>query len=158
MRNIFKNKLFKIILTILIIFTASYLLLMFYAFQPIKGSRFFIPEKYSGWICITYQMKDAPLSKIEDGFLVHKISNNGVIHTSSKIRTSPVYDEFYYYSKNTIRRAKELKVGGGFTSQKEGEKSITSYFWVSSGNLQEDYEKYVKDRDMLSNPPCGKWN
>ena len=154
----------KIILIICIILALIYIGLIFYAFQPTKGSRYLLPEKYSGWICVSYEVEDAPLLKKEDGFLLLKIPENGIVKTSSTTGNYskegyyiPTYDEFYYYSKNNIRKAEELKMGGGYTVQMEGEKSITSYFWVSSENPDEDYEKYVKGRDVLQNPHCGRW-
>lgn len=156
------KKLFKTIFASLAVFAILYMGLMVYAFQPIKGNKYFIPEKYSGWICVTYSDEGFPALEEENGFLVVKIPNNGILHTSSKMRTSPVHDEYYYYLNDDIRKAEELRLGGGYTSRVVGEKSIISYFWVSSGNIEEDYEKYVKDRPTMNengpiNPICGPW-
>lgn len=152
----------KIILISFVVLFVSYMGFLAYAHSPIKGNKYLLPENYSGWICVTYNDDGFPLLKEEDGFLIAKIQKNGILKTSSKMRTSPVYDEYYYYAKDDIRKAEELKIGGGHTSQMDSEKSITNYFWVSSGNIEEDYEKYVKDRPKMDkngfiNPVCGQW-
>ena len=148
----------KIILTTVIALPISYMLFYIYASSPIKGNKYFFSEKYAGWICVTYNAEGMPPLKEEDGFLVAKIPKNGILRTSSRMRTSPVYDEYYYYSEEGVRKAEELGLGGGLTSQYNGKKEITSYFWISiKGNLDNDYKKYVKNEDVLSDPPCGLW-
>jgi len=154
----------KIILIVSFILALLYVALLLYAFNPSKGSRYLLPEKYSGWICVSYNVKDAPLLEKQNGFILLKVPKNGIVKTSSTSGTYskegyyiPTYDEYYYYSKKGIRKAEELKMGGGYSSQIEGEKSITSYFWVTSGDVNEDYEKYVKNRDVLQKPSCGAW-
>ncbi len=128
-----------------------------YAFTPPKGDRYYLPEKYAGWICVSYNVEGAPLLAIEDGFLVHKIPSNGILKTSSGPRLSPKADEFLYYTEDITRNANELKHGGGFSSQNKGQKEFNFYFWVSNGDVDADYEKYVKGRDVNSEPKCGPW-
>jgi hypothetical protein len=49
-------------------------------------------------------------------------------------------------------------MGGGYTVRKEGEKEFTSYFWISTKEkIDEDYQQYVKDSDVLKDPICGQW-
>jgi hypothetical protein len=87
---------------------------------------------------------------------VIKIPLNGILKTSSEPRFSPTADEDFYYDEKGIRKAKELQHGGGGTVQKKDEKIITFNFWVSSGTLESDYEKYVNNRDG-SIIECGPW-
>jgi len=146
----------KTILILLVVLALSYVGLLIYAHTPGKGDRYFLPEKYAGWICVSYDVINMPPLDIQDGFLIHKIPENGILKTSSRPRLSPSYDEYYYYTKEETRKAEELEHGGGYTVQIEGQKAFTSYFWISSGDAQKDYEKYVKDGDV-SLSKCGPW-
>ena len=150
---------------ILLILSASCILLLYYAWYPEKGTRFLIPEKYSGWICVSYNAEGTPPLEKQDGFSLIKVPKNGIVKTSSSMGSYteegcyiPRNDEYYYYSEKGTREAKELDIGGGFTRRKTGEKEITSYFWVSTkGNAESDYGKYVKGFDALQDPTCGPW-
>jgi len=165
MKKLFNNKLFKIIFISLVVLVISYMGLMWYAFHPVKGERYLFPEKYRGWVCVTYNADGFPPLKKEEGFFLIKIPKNGMVKTSSTPNNYskegyyiPTYDEHYYYSDKGIREAKELAMGGGYTVQQIGNKELTSYFWISTkGNLKSDYEQYVKVEDVLQEPHCGEW-
>jgi len=148
----------KVIIATISVVTIAVLGLMFYAHthRP-KGEKIYLPEKYAGWVCVSYNVDGAPPLPEEDGFLVVKIPPNGILKTSSALRTSPREDEYFYYSENGIRKAQEIQLGGGGTVQKKDEKAITAQFWLSSGNRESDYEKYVKNSDVNSDPVCGPW-
>ncbi|MGD8948393.1 MAG: hypothetical protein PVG44_09575 [Desulfobacterales bacterium] len=111
----------KIILISSLTLVAVIIGFIVYALTPPKGDRYYFPEKYDGWICVSYNVEDAPPLVVEDGFLVHKIPPNGILKTSSAPRLSPKADEYFYYTENVIRTAKELKHGGGFSRQKKGQ-------------------------------------
>ena len=128
-----------------------------YALTPPKGDRYYLPERYAGRICVSYNVENAPPLVVEDGFLVHKIPPNGILKTSSEPRLSPKANEYFYYTENGARTAKELKHGGGFSRQKKGQREFNFYFWVSSDDVEADYERYVKDKDINSEPECGPW-
>jgi hypothetical protein len=155
----------KIILLSLVVLAVLYQLLLYYIWYPQKGIRYIFPDNYRGWVCVTYDAKDAPPLSVEDGFLLLKIPKNGVVKTSSLPNNYskegyyiPTYDEYYYDSASGIEEAKELAMGGGYTVQKEGEKEFTSYFWISTKEkIDEDYQQYVKDRNVLKSPICGQW-
>lgn len=150
-------KILKIILISAAVIYAAYLGLIFYAdTHRLKGARYYFPEKYAGWVCVSFNVDGAPPLPIEDGFQVIKIPANGILKTSSALRPSPTADEDFYYDEKGIRKAKGLQHGGGGTVQKKDEKIITFNFWISSGTLESDYEKYVKNRDS-SIIECGPW-
>ena len=170
MKKLFSNKLFKTIFITLVVLVISYVGVMWYAYHPVKGTKYLFPEKYRGWVGVTYNAKNFPPLKKENGFLLVKIPKNGMVKTSSTPNTYskegyyiPTYDEHYYYSDKGIREAKELAMGGGFTVQKEGSDEFTSYFWISTkGNLKSDYDQYVKDVPKMDDngiiePVCGQW-
>jgi len=166
MKKLISSKLFKTIFITLIIIVVSYIGIMWYAFHPREGKKYFFPEGYRGWVCVTYKKEGAPPLKIEGDSFILKFPESGIIDTSSKPTIVsnpegyyvPTYSEYYYYSDEKSRIAKEIAMGGGFTSQNEGSDEFTSYFWISTKeNLEDDYEKYVKNSDVLKNPLCGEW-
>ncbi len=119
---------------------------------------------------MTYNAKNSPLLRKENGFLLVKIPKNGIVKTSSVPNNYskegyyiPIYDEYYYYSDKGIKKAKELAIGGGFTVTKEGSDELTFYFWISTKeNLKSDYKQYVKDvpnmdENGIIEPACGQW-
>jgi len=150
-------KKFKIILISSLTLVAAAIGFIVYSLTPPKGNRYYLPEKYAGWICVSYNVEDAPPLVLEDGFLVHKIPPNGILKTSSDPRLSPKADEYFYYTEKGIRTAKELKLGGGYSKQKIGQRELNFFFWVSSDGLDTDYDRYVKDKDVNSDPECGPW-
>ena len=159
-------KTFKKIMITLLVLTAAYLSLMFYAFHPQEGKKYFFPEGYRGWVCITYEKKGFPALKIEGDALILKIPKNGILETSSRLTIVenpnkyhvPTYSEYYYYSDKGNKEAKKMAMGGGRTTHKKGSKEFTSYFWISTKEkIESDSEKYVKGRDVFKDPVCGEW-
>ena len=150
-------KISKIIFVLVTLIIFAYFGLVIYSEEHRqKGERYYLPETYAGWICVSFNVDGAPPLPMDDGFLVVKVPSNGTLKTSTEPRFSPKIDEYFYYNGKTIREAEELQLGGGSTIQMEGKKEITFYFWVSNGSLELDYEKYVKNRDN-SVPECGPW-
>ncbi|MBW2646224.1 MAG: hypothetical protein JRE23_08615 [Deltaproteobacteria bacterium] len=132
-------------------------------FYPPKGDRYYFPELYRGWVCVHYNIEGAPQLPIEDGYLVHKIPENGLLVTSSAPRLAePQRSEDYYYSNKGVRKAKELQHGGGYTKQQKVglKEEIKLYFWISCcGHVKSDYDNYIKNHtDIDSDPKCGRWN
>ena len=132
-------------------------------FYPPKGDRYYFPELYRGWVCVHYNVEDAPQLPIEDGYLVHKIPENGLLVTSSAPRqVAPQRSEDYYYSNKGVRKAKELQHGGGYTKQQKTglNEEIKLYFWISCcGHVESDYNNYIKNHtDVDTDPKCGRWN
>ena len=143
----------------------AYMGFMYYVYHPREGKKYYLPEKYRGWVCITYEKEGAPPLDIEGDALIIKIPENGRLETSSRATIAysegyyvPTYSHYYYYSDKGSREAKTLALGGGFTIQKKGKREYTSYFWVSTEeDIKSDYEKYVKGRNLLKEPLCGSW-
>jgi|WetSurMetagenome_2_1015567.scaffolds.fasta_scaffold59033_3 hypothetical protein len=146
----------KLILSLLLL-VATLVGFVVYAFTPPKGNRYYVPENYAGWVCISYNVDGAPALEIKEGYLIHKIPEDGILKTSSAPRLSPTKDEYFYYKEKEIRKANELQHGGGYSKEVQGNKIHHFNFWLSSGNLKTDYEKYVKNRDSNTDPECGPW-
>lgn len=62
------------------------------------ASRFLIPDRYTGWVRIEFEVQDAPPLAIEGGQYILKIPPDGVLRTSSAERYGWAKDHYYYYS------------------------------------------------------------
>jgi hypothetical protein len=62
------------------------------------ASRFLIPEGYTGWVRIEFEIKDAPSLPMEGGEYVIKIPPDGKLRTSSPEQYGWANDHYYYYS------------------------------------------------------------
>lgn len=136
---------------------------LYFLFTPPKGYIYYFPENYAGWICIQHGDNSATPLPEQDGYLIIKVPINGILKTSSQLRTSPTRDKYYYYNGTQIKEAKGLEFGGGGTLQ--GVRTvqgvpvpvgpITAYFWISKDSKR-DYDLYVKGKNIdLKNIPCG---
>ncbi len=62
--------------------------------------RFLIPAGYSGWTRIDFRQKGAPPLPTEDGRLLLKLDEHGMLRTSSDPQSGHGRDDFFYYSGN----------------------------------------------------------
>jgi hypothetical protein len=120
-----------------------------------KGEIYYLPGKYAGWVCVSFNVEGAPPLPEKDGFLIVTIPPDGILKTSTKSRVGPKSSEYYYYSDKGVRKATELQLGGGGTIGQEG-KEIMFHFWVSNGDRVSDYIKYINGRDPHT-IECGPW-
>jgi hypothetical protein len=67
------------------------------------ASRFLIPEGYTGWIRIDFEVQGAPPLPIEGGESILKIPPDGVLRTSSAEQYGWARDHYYYYSAQGTR-------------------------------------------------------
>jgi hypothetical protein len=67
------------------------------------ASRFLIPEGYTGWIRIEFEVQGAPPLPIEVGEYILKIPPDGVLRTSSAEQYGWARDHYYYYSAQGTR-------------------------------------------------------
>jgi len=122
-----------------------------------RGTKYVIPENYSGWICVNYNSDAAPLLEDSDGFMVVNTIGQNMVRTSSPMLIGKSYDKFYNIIDNVLVIDEDLRIGGGITVNDE--KSLTHMFWVSTGKIKKDYLKYInnnlKDKDKLC---TGRWN
>ena len=68
-----------------------------------RSSRFLIPEGFTGWVRIEFEVKGAPTAPIEDGEYVFKIPGDGKLLTSSAEQYGWADDHYYYYSDQNVR-------------------------------------------------------
>lgn len=68
-----------------------------------RSSRFLIPEGYTGWVRIEFEVQSAPTLPMEGGQYVLKIPSGGVLRTSSAEQYGWAKDHYYYYSAQGVR-------------------------------------------------------
>ena len=67
------------------------------------ASRFLIPEGYTGWIRIEFEVQEAPPLPMEASEYILKIPPDGVLRTSSAEQYGWARDHYYYYSAQGMR-------------------------------------------------------
>jgi hypothetical protein len=67
------------------------------------ASRFLVPEGYTGWIRVEFEVQGAPSLPMEGGEYVLKIPSDGVLRTSSAEQYGWARDHYYYYSAQGTR-------------------------------------------------------
>jgi hypothetical protein len=67
------------------------------------ASRFLVPEGYTGWIRIEFEVQGAPPLPMEGGEYILKIPPDRVLRTSSAEQYGWAGDRYYYYSAQGMR-------------------------------------------------------
>jgi hypothetical protein len=62
--------------------------------------RFLIPAGYTGWVRIDFRQRNAPSLPIENGRLLLKLNENGLLRTSSDPQSGHGRDDFFYYASD----------------------------------------------------------
>ncbi len=68
-----------------------------------RSSRFLIPEGYTGWVRIEFEVQGTPPLPMESAQYVLKIPLDGVLRTSSVEQYGWAKDQYYYYSAQGVR-------------------------------------------------------
>jgi hypothetical protein len=68
-----------------------------------RSSRFLIPDGYTGWVRVEFEVQDAPALPMEGGEYVLRIPGDGVLRTSSPEQYGWAHDHYYYYSSRDTR-------------------------------------------------------
>jgi len=107
-----------------------------------KRNKYFIPLGYVGWGCVAYAVPGAPpLATDSDGFQIVRVSDNGIVKTSTPGKPGPLIDVYYQYGPDgkTVKMPTERMGGGGtFADPNSAPGVFASYFWVSD-NPKSDY-------------------
>ena len=90
------------------------------------ASRFLIPEGYTGWVRIEFEVQDAPPLAMENGEYVLKIPPGGVLRTSSAEQYGWAKDHYYYYSAQAARPLPDSGSAALIWGKVNGEGSGTS--------------------------------
>jgi len=69
----------------------------------LRSSRFLLPEGYTGWIRVEFEVPGATPLPLEGGEYVLRIPADGELRTSSAERYGWAQDHYYYYSAQGMR-------------------------------------------------------
>jgi hypothetical protein len=62
-----------------------------------------IPEAYSGWVRVEFEVAGAPALPVEDGQLLLRVPSTGLLETSSPEEYGWVKDNYAFYSNGGLR-------------------------------------------------------
>jgi len=114
-----------------------------------RSLRFFIPEGYSGWVRVEFEVSGAPALLSEAGQTVLKIPATGVLRTSSPEPYGWAKDRYYYYSNAGSRPLPDSGSGsliwGKINGQTVGSSGRRKYEEFFVGTSQE-YQGQKKSR------------
>lgn len=68
------------------------------------SSRFLLPDGYTGWVRIEFEVHDSPPLEMANGRYILRIPSDGKLTTSSPEQYGWANDEYYFYSNSGIRR------------------------------------------------------
>ena len=91
-----------------------------------RSSRFLIPEGYTGWIRIEFEVQGAPPLPMEGGQYVIKIPASGTLQTSSPEQYGWADDRYDYYSAQGTRPLPDSGPAGLIWAKLNGEKAGAS--------------------------------
>jgi hypothetical protein len=112
-----------------------------------RSSRFLIPEGYTGWIRIEFEVQGAPPLPIENDQYVLKIPANGMLRTSSPEQYGWANDHYYYYSAETVRAipdsGQSAMIWGKINGEASGSSGKRKYeeFFVGTNQQFKDQPK-----------------
>ncbi len=91
-----------------------------------RASHFLIPEGYTGWVRIEFEVQGAPSLPVEGGQYIVKISSSGVLQTSSPEQYGWAHDHYDYYSAQGRRPLPDSGPARLIWGKINGEKAGTS--------------------------------
>ena len=91
-----------------------------------RSSRFLIPEGYTGWIRIEFEVQGAPPLPMEAGQYVLKIPSDGTLRTSSAEQYGWAKDHYSYYSAQGVRALPDSGPAEVIWGKINGEESAAS--------------------------------
>src|SRR5579863_2671002 len=91
-----------------------------------RSSRFLIPEGYTGWIRIEFEVPGAAPLPVEGGQYIVKIPSTGMLQTSSPEQYGWADDHYYYYSAQNTRPLPDSGPSGLVWGKINGEKAGAS--------------------------------
>lgn len=106
-----------------------------------RSSRFLIPEGYTGWVRIEFEVQGAPPVPIEGSQYVLTIPSDGVLRTSSAEQYGWAKDHYYYYSAQGMRALPDSGpaelIWGKINGEESGVSGKRKYEEFFVGNAQQ---------------------
>ncbi|SRR6266478_5115398 len=126
-----------------------------------RPNKYLIPQDYTGWVRINYNVKNAAPIPIDDGFYLVKFPRTGLADTSSEAEEGWAGDEYYYYSDGSFSRLPEVgeskMIWGeiGYGTRQVPNQQPTKYGEFFVGTEQQFKEVGLKYLDNDLNPIIG---
>jgi hypothetical protein len=96
-------------------------------------TRFLIPDGYVGWVEVKYGDSNAFPFPMDQGTLICRIPDSGLLATSSLFEQGWAKDEYFYYSKNgSVRALKETGWGLGGMIWGGSNSTSEQYFYIGT--------------------------
>jgi hypothetical protein len=108
---------------------------------PQRTSRFLIPEGYTGWIRIEFEVPGAPTLPTQNGQYVLRIPQDSVLQTSSPEQYGWANDQYFYYSEQGVRSLPDSGLAeliwGKINGEHSGATGNTKYEEFFVGTLEQ---------------------
>jgi hypothetical protein len=91
-----------------------------------RSSRFLIPEGYTGWVRVEFEVPGAPPLPQEAGQYVFKIPTDGILRTSSPEQYGWAEDHYFYRSSQGMQPLADSRQNSLIWGKINGEKSGAS--------------------------------
>lgn len=117
-----------------------------------RSFRFLIPEGYSGWIRVEFEIPGTPLLPVDAGQTVLKIPPSGLLRTSSQEQYGWAKDDYFFYSSNEIRSIPDSGPGrliwGKLNAEESGASGKRKYeeFFVGTEQQFKDPAQQTKPK------------
>ncbi len=112
-----------------------------------RSVRFLIPEAYSGWVRIEFEVAGAPALPVEGGQLVLRIPPSGLVQTSSAEQYGWVKENYAFYSNSGLRPISNSGPGrliwgkiNGEATNSSGERKYEEFFVGTEKQFREQLE------------------
>ena len=117
------------------------------------SSRFLIPEGYTGWVRVEFEVKDAPSLPVENGQYVLKIPASGVLTTSSAEQYGWAKDSYDFYtgtgSHPVNDSGPESLIWGKINGEASGTSGTRKYQEFFVGTNQQFKAQFGRDGNTL---------
>ncbi len=106
-----------------------------------RAFHFLIPEGYTGWVRVEFEIPGAPPLPTQSGHTVVKIPPSGTLKTSSSEQNGPANDDYASYSNDAVRMlpdsGPEKRVWGKITGELQGPTGKKKYEEFFIGTQQQ---------------------
>jgi hypothetical protein len=106
-----------------------------------RSSRFLIPEGYTGWVRIEFEVQGAPLLPVDGGQYVLTLGADGSLKTSSLEQYGWANDSYYFYSSAGTRSISDAGpdclIWGKINGEAVGSSGKRKYEGFFVGTLQQ---------------------